>query len=411
MVADRAVYRAFQYGLGIFGLTALIGLANATRIFGALSRDTLLTHLHSGTLGWITMGVIGVAVWMFGGRGGALARNVGLTGAATALYVLAFWSGDIPGFPNFPFRALFGAILLVAIYGWWWWVLRRSLAEGLGTISIPKLSVLLALTTLIIGSTIGVIVQLQFALGVANQRTGDLIGTHASAQVGGYLVLVAAAIAEWMLVPNGRRTTAGVIQASALFLGGIFLAVGTLVNVTPLLLLSNLLQVIGIVMIAVRVGRHGFGVSWTAGGARHTAITLGFLVVALVLIVLLTQMIVAAKGDFTQVPPGFIHALDHSMFVGVMTNVLFGAILALTANGERVWPWADNLIFWGLNIGAASFIAVLLFVGSGYTAAGPFQHPVAYTASLMGLAALLGIATLQQRLRGARVAAAVPAPA
>jgi hypothetical protein len=89
-------------------------------------------------------------------------------------------------------------------------------------------------------------------------------------------------------------------------------------------------------------------------------------------------------------------------------------VLILTAaqGATRTWPWADNLVFWGLNIGAASFILVLLTVGSGYTASGPFQHPVAYTASLMGLSALLGIATLQQRLRAARAStqmAAAPA--
>src|SRR5438270_13505948 len=103
MRARAEVTQAFRYGLIIFTLTALLGLANATRIFGALSRDTLLTHLHSGTLGWITMGVIGIAIWMFAGTGGTLARNVTLSGIATALYVLAFWSG------NFPARALFGA--------------------------------------------------------------------------------------------------------------------------------------------------------------------------------------------------------------------------------------------------------------------------------------------------------------
>lgn len=87
-----------------------------------------------------------------------------------------------------------------------------------------------------------------------------------------------------------------------------------------------------------------------------------------------------------------------------MTNTLFGMILIATASqgAARIWPWADNVVFWGLNIGAASFIAVLLTVGSGYNAPGPFQHPVAYTASLMGLSALLGIATLQRRLGGSR---------
>jgi hypothetical protein len=76
-------------------------------------------------------------------------------------------------------------------------------------------------------------------------------------------------------------------------------------------------------------------------------------------------------------------------------------ILLLTAAPARSWPWADHVIFWGLNLGAASFIAVLLTVGTGYNA-GPFQHPVAYTASVMGLAALLGIVMLQRRLGVAR---------
>src|SRR2546423_358518 len=74
-----ATARAFQYGLFIFTLTALLGLANATQLFGALDRNTLLTHLHSGTLGWITMGVIGLSIWIFGGSGATLARNVMLS--------------------------------------------------------------------------------------------------------------------------------------------------------------------------------------------------------------------------------------------------------------------------------------------------------------------------------------------
>lgn len=179
MTADRAVIRAFQVGLGIFGLTALLGLANATQIFGPLSQDTLLTHLHSGTLGWITMGVIGVAIWMFAGAGGTLARNVGWSGLVTAAYILAFWSG------NFPARALFGALELGVVFYWWWWVVARARREGFGRIDVPKLSVVLGLTTLAIGSVIGVAIQILLAFGVALPTSPDLIATHASAQIGG----------------------------------------------------------------------------------------------------------------------------------------------------------------------------------------------------------------------------------
>src|ERR1700704_5438973 len=193
MTADRSVYRAFQFGLGIFGLTALLGLANATRIFGTLSQDTLLTHLHWGTLGWITMGVIGVAIWLFTGRGETLSRNVTFSGLVTAAYVLAFWSG------NFAARAISGTLELLVILYWWWWAIAQARAEGFGRIDVPKLSLVLGLTILTIGAIIGVAIQLFLALGITLPTSPELIGTHASAQIGGYLVLVSAGVAEWGL--------------------------------------------------------------------------------------------------------------------------------------------------------------------------------------------------------------------
>ena len=397
MTADRAVYRAFQFGLGIFGLTALLGLANGTRIFGALSQDTLLTHLHSGTLGWITMGVIGIAIWMFSGRGEALPRNVMLSGLVTAAYVLAFWSG------NFPARAITGSLELLVILYWWWWVLSQARAEGFGRIDVPKLSMVLGLTILTIGAIVGVTIQLFLALGIAMPTSPDLVGTHASAQIGGYLVLVAAGVAEWRLSGPGSRSRAGLAQAYFLFLGGLLLAIGVGMNVAPLQGIATLFQVIGIVIVAIRFGGRALTAPWgEPSGTRHIAIAVPFLVLGLILEVTFLATIIGAQGDFTKISLGLLHALDHTFFVGVMTNTLFGSILVLTAAPVRSWPWADNLVFWGLNLGAASFIAVLLTVGSGYSAPGPFQHPVAYTSSLMGLAALLGIATLQQRLGAAR---------
>jgi hypothetical protein len=397
MSADRAVYRAFQFGLGIFGLTALLGLANGTRIFGALSQDTLLTHLHSGTLGWITMGVIGVAIWMFAGRDGTLTRTVMISGVVTAAYVLAFWSG------NFPARAITGALELLVILYWWWWALSAARTEGFGHIDVPKLSLVLGLTILTVGAIVGVTIQVFLALSVTLPTSPDLIGTHASAQIGGYLVLVAAGIAEWRLAGGGSRSRAGLAQAYVLFLGGLLLAIGVGMNIQPFQGLATLFQVIGIVIIAVRFGGRALRAPWgDPTGTRHVAIAVPFLVLGLILEITFLAQIIQAQGDFTKVSVGLNHALDHTFFVGVMTNTLFGAILLLTAAPVRTWPWADNVIFWGLNLGAASFIAVLLTVGSGYDAPGPFQHPVAYTASLMGLSALLGIATLQQRLGAAR---------
>ena len=406
-----ATTRAFQYGLFIFTLTALLGLANATQLFGALDRNTLLTHLHSGTLGWITMGVIGLSIWIFGGSGAGLARNVMLSAIATAAYVLAFWSG------NFQARAIFGTIELLVILYWWWFAVSRGLAEGFGRLDIPKLSVIFGLTTLVIGSTVGVTVQI--ILGTGNQlpTTTDLVGAHAAAQVGGYLILVAAGVIEWQLTGGGKRTVAGLVQVALLFVGGLILSVSQLIaSQLPaqaqqaLPGIATLLTLAGAIVVVFRVGRAAVGVSWTEGAKRHIAVATGYLLLGVVLFGLLVQQFIAAQGDPSKVSIGLLHSVDHVYFVGLMTNIIFGAILVASADRPRVWPWADNVIFWGLNLGIASFVAVLLTQGSG-EGAKPFASYVAYTAPIMGLSALLGIVTFSMRLMASPQMMRAPAPA
>jgi hypothetical protein len=403
MTFPATAARALQYGLGIFTLTALIGLANATKIFGELSPDTLLTHLHSGTLGWITMGVFAVALALFA-RSGAIGPNVTLTALATGAYVLAFWSG------NFPARAIFGTVMLATIVWWWAWVAHRSYVEGFRRISNPKLAMVLGLTTLVIGSTVGVIIQIQFALNTTSAQTADLVGTHASAQVGGYLILVATGIIEWLLIGE-TRTRGGTAQSALLFLAGLTLAAGQLFSVQPLLIVTNVLQIVATVMVIVRLGPALMRTAWgAAAGGRHAAIVPLYLVIGVVLIVALVQQVIAAQGDIGKVPPGLIHSLDHTFFIGVMTNALFGVVFLAAADRPRLWPWADHLIFWGLNAGVLAFTAVLAFVGSS-AGAGPFSHPVAFTAPVMGLAALLGIVTFSARLAASPAAMRAPSPA
>jgi hypothetical protein len=404
-----ATRSAFQYGLVIFTLTALLGLANATQLFGALDRNTLLTHLHSGTLGWITMGVIGLSIWLFGADGKNTAIRV--SAASTAAYVLAFWSG------NFYARGIFGVTELAVVYYWWWFVVSRGMAEGFGRLDIPKLSVIFGLTTLAIGSTLGVIVQVILATGGTVPQSPDLVGAHASAQTGGYLVLVAAGFIEWQLTGGGRRTTAGLVQIALLFVSGLLLAFSLLLaaQLGPDLSqaipgIATILSLIGALVVAFRLGRAALGVSWVAGAKRHLAMAVGFLVLAKVLEAILVQQFIAAQGDFTKISIGLLHALDHSYFIGLMTNMAFGAILVLTADRPRAWPWADQLIFWGLNIGAVGFVAVLIIAGSG-EGAKPFTHPVSFIAPIMGLAALLGIATFSIRLSNAPATMRAPSPA
>lgn len=405
---DRESARsAFQYGLLMFTLTALIGLANATQIFGALDRATLLTHLHSGTLAWITMGVIGLAIWMFGGSG--MNTAVRLSAATTAAYVLAFWSNSLL------LRATFGVAEMAVVLFWWWWVVSRGMREGFGRLDIPKLCLVFGLTTLAFGSLIGVAVQVILAAGNAIPTGTDLVGAHASAQTGGYLVLVAAGVIEWQLRGAGSRSRAGLVQVGLLFIGGLVLSFSLLLasQLGPTLAqalpgIATLFTLAGSMIVAVRLGKAVMGVSWSGGGQRHIAIAIPFLIAAVIFQFILVQQFIAAQGNIAGVSIGLLHSLDHAYFVGLMTNVLFGSILLFMGDGPRSWPWADGVIFWGMNVGATAFIVAMLVAGSGEAKAA-FSHPVAFTAPIMGLSALLGVATLLSRLQGRAGTQAAPA--
>jgi hypothetical protein len=231
-------------------------------------------------------------------------------------------------------------------------------------------------------------------------------------------VLVAAGFAEWQLAGGGKRSTLGLVQVYLLFVGGLVLSASILLGSflgqqlsQALPGIATLLTLAGIIIVAVRFGRAAIAAPWMGvAGTRHIAIAVPFLALAVVLQAILVQQFIAAQGDFTKISVGLLHALDHSYFIGVMTNILFGAILVTSADRPRVWPWADHVIFFGLNLGAAAFIAVLLTVGSG-EGAKPFTHPVAFVAPIMGLSALLGIATYLMRLMGAKAAVSAGARA
>jgi hypothetical protein len=84
------VRNLFRAALLIFVITVVIGILNGTDIWDP-PRNTLLTHVHAGTLGWITLSVFGGAIWMFGSPDDGSTNTLATVSiAALALYVLAF---------------------------------------------------------------------------------------------------------------------------------------------------------------------------------------------------------------------------------------------------------------------------------------------------------------------------------
>ena len=239
------------------------------------------------------------------------------------------------------------------------WIVARSLQIRL---TVARLALLGALFTLIVGSVIGVLLQIQFATNNAFLPSGAF-AAHPATQVVGYLLLVGMAISEWRFKPDtGKLPRAGVIQIAFPFIAGLVLTIGTLLNNNALLGVNVLFELIGIIIYIVRFTRPVLRVSWVARTSdRFFAFSAIFIVVNVaILTYLIITTLTGFYASFEAVPPWLFFALDHAMFIGVMSNALFGLILIVTEERRAFWPWADDVLFWGMNFGMVGFVISLL---------------------------------------------------
>jgi hypothetical protein len=389
----------------IFVVTVLIGVANGTKVFGTLDRGVLLTHVHAGTLGWITLGVAAACLWIFGGTAPRAANERIVRGlsvalaAAVPLYIAAFWSG------NFVARAVLSIPVLAAIVLLLGWLILETRRIGPGRLSVPQLSAIAGLVSLVIGSILGVYAQFAFAIG-EQFNPMNVIGGHVTAQVIGFLLLFGMGLIEYWHRPlAGPASWAGRIQVGLLFFGALAIAVGFVLGQAQAAGGAILLEIPALVIFIVRVGWSAVRASWTrAGSARHVAAAVPFLVfnVGSIIYLIVALFVLNIYKDFSEVPTSVAVTLDHALFVGVMTNLNFALALQLTADRRAVLPWADDVIFWGLNAGVAAFIVVLL---ANITF---FER---LTAPVMGVAILLALVTFTLRLWTRASTTRVPAAA
>lgn len=388
----RLARNLYLVAMAVFLVTVGIGIVNGLDLVDfstADMRNTLLTHVHSGTLGWISLAIIATTMWL------ARAGDRRLAWAFAVLvpvYIGAFYSG------NYPARAITGTLLLLAIL----WALAWVWAVARADLSFPKLAVALGLTTFAIGAVIGVLVQVQGALGTRLfPASADAVGAHASTMVFSYLVLVAMGLIEWQLRGTTGRPRGALVQVGALFIGGLLLVVTLLFlgrdAVQAVGGIYLLLELVAVVVFAVRIVPIALAVDWSAAGPRrHVATSALFVVVAMGLFMYFVFRFITAPdpNDFTSLPLGVLVASDHATFIGVMTNLTFAMTLGLSSDRRTVWPWADQFFYWVMNLGLAIFLVGL---------AGELPDVKRIGAPLMGVGILIGLATVALRLWSSRL--------
>lgn len=337
----------------VFVWTVGIGILNGTDLVD-FDRKVVLSHVHAGTLGWITTCVFAASVWLFGaeasvGEARTARRIVRASVVVLPVFALTFaYTYDDP-------RAIMGSLAMLTIVCMFGWVVARARRMGLTTVHLGFLA---AVATSVVGAVIGVLLATEIATG-RNVITDGGADAHPGTMVVGFLIPVGMALAEWGL--RGRdleeADRLGTLQVACPFTGGLLLMIGLLVEIDPLLPLATLIELIGVGIFFKRMWSPIRQVAWGESGSGRYAAASAIAIIAN--IIFINYLVAANGGDFDRVMTHQLLALDHVMFVGVLTNAIFAMLLVATAGRAR-WERLDDIVFPGMNIALLVFVVGLL---------------------------------------------------
>ena len=390
----------FMGSMVIFLINIFFGFDNSLTI-GEIPRWQVLIHLHGGSIGWITLSAIGIAIWLLTGQRDVSAAYEGrvrtLTWAAIVIfagYVVAFGLAfSRPSGFLVTLHPIFGAGAVLVL--WYAAIFALSQLRNQPVTTTVHLLAASALLVAAIGATVGMLLGLERAIGrFLPLPELDRVGAHAG-MMDTYLFLIASAVIEWITMGDtGKRWTVfGLIQAVAWVIAAALVPIAYFLN-----MLEQILPVFGLLLLValivflartawrtIRTGPAGSPArSWIFFGTLWFLVYIGFFF-----------YVIGTGADFTALPAWFGAVFAHTAFVGMMTNLILGVLSTRTQDARSVVAWGETAALWTINGGMVIFFALKI------------ASDVRLGAIVMGVGVLLGIFTMFMRLRaGGSMAAA-----
>ncbi len=387
----------WEYIRILFIGSALLFLANIYFGFDNALPDGIprwqsLVHTHAGTLGWVTLSVVGLAIWIHTGEREVSEPYVRRIKNLSRFGIVIFGGFIISvglGFAGFGrfFFILMGILgVIAALYIWAAAIfavvqLRRQLV-----ITTSHLLITAALLIASIGSTVGVLLALEYATGVFFVPGSDRIATHAGV-MDTYLLLAAAAIVEFYMQKDDRQrwNRSGLFITVAWSLSMISILLGFLLDLLPLVMVSVPLMLLALIVFVARGGWRAFRLNPLRSGNQGWFFfgTLWILIWGLFFI-----WVGATYAEDTSLIPHWIRVFFvHAAFIGMMTNLLLGAFSERGKETSHILSWGEPVAMWVMNLGLVLFFALEIRSESKVGSA------------VMGIGVLLGVLTMIQRLR------------
>lgn len=377
---DHEVRTMLSVALLIFAYTIVIGILNGLDLV-EFSRQQLLSHLHGGTLGWMTLAILAVTLWLFGAGetagGSRSVRVLAYAGpAAIAAYVLAFATTMGAA------RPLAGVATLAVLAGFALWAFRRARSVAL---TVPHLLVLVGLSSSVLGGMFGVVNGMAIAFDWT-WVPESFFEAHPGTMEVGFIIPVTMGLAEWGLrrVPEDRVTRAGRIQVGLMVIAFLWVLGFVLAEQDEIGGMGIMFAIGGLGVFIGRMWGIARRTSLSARRPSRHALAGGVLLgTTIVYVFVVLQM---AGGDFAQIPRGQLLSFIHLMAVGGATNALLAFVILLSRRVSSP-STVDDVVFWGVNVGVIGFVTALT---TDVTALIMTFVPVMGTGLLVAIVAHLG---------------------
>jgi hypothetical protein len=387
----------------LFLINLFFGSDNAVTT-GVLPRSQSLLHLHAGSIGWITLSQLAVAIWVFTGdrdvseKFASRIRTIAwLAIGFFAGYIISFGLAFSQGGDFFVLMPIFGTGATLMI----WAAAIFALTQLRRQAVVTTVHILVAggLVVAAVGATMGVLLGLELALGeqfLPIPAGEDRVGVHAG-MMDTYLILVAAGIVEWFIQkdPQKRRTIPGLLQALFLTMAGLLVPIGFLSGQLELLLpIFALLLLLGLIFFVARIGWRAIARNPMRGGVKAW----GFFgtIWLVIYVAIFIYFAVSLSNPDASLPDWLGAVFVHAGFVGMMTNIILGVDTVRTKDAAHVLSWGESAAMWLINLGMLVFFVLKV------------TSDTRLGAIAMGIGVLLGVVTMILRLRasGGQVAEA-----
>lgn len=385
----------FMAALILFLINIYFGFDNALTQ-GEIPRWQVLIHLHGGSIGWITLSAIGLAIWHVTGDREVEAGYERTVRMLVWGSIIAF-TGYVPSFGLAFSRPSGFLVALLPIFGslsvlmlWANAIFALSQLRKQEVVNTTQILISGAVLTAAIGATVGALLGLERAIGqFLPLPEGDRVGAHAG-MMDTYLFLVASSVVEWFVSDDfrQRRSIFGMLQSVIWAAGAALVPVAYFLNmVDQLLPIFMLTLLVGLLLFLFRMAWRAIKVGPLAEGVKPWAFFGTIWLITYMVLFLYLISVFMGGGDFTALPAWMLVLFAHAGFVGMMTNLLFGVLVVRSWSNRQILGWGDSTAMWLMNLGLLLFAVLRQAADSRLGAI------------VMGVGVLIGVATFLLRLR------------